>query len=208
MTAPAIALCLKGCGQRAISRGYCRPHYANFRYNQVAMGRWLPRVDSIGISRRLQALVALGYNTVELGRLLDRTPTWVSQLLHNRKPKCNGDSARDVIELYKRLSMTPGPSQYARDRAIRRGWMPPLAWDEDTIDDPAAQPNRGRRKSVGFTERFMELRDLGYSDLEILGRWNIKPNSLLRQLMRYDIPASPELTNLASSEKHRKSRAS
>jgi hypothetical protein len=208
MTAPTIALCRKGCGQRAVARGYCSPHYAGYRYNQVAMGRWLPRVDSVGISRRLQALVALGYNTVELGRLLDRSPAWVSQLLHNRKPKVNGDTARDVIELYDQLSMTPGPSQQARDRAIRRGWMPPLAWDEDTIDDPAAAPNPGHQERVGFTERFLELRELGYSDLEILGRWKLKPNSLLRQLMRYDIPASPELANLASSEKHRQSRAS
>ncbi len=25
-------------------------------------------------------------------------------------------------------------------RARRQGWAPPLAWDEDTIDDPAASP--------------------------------------------------------------------
>ena len=208
MTAPTIALCRKGCGQRAVARGYCSPHYAGYRYNQVAMGRWLPRVDSVGTSRRLQALVALGYNTVELGRLLDRSPAWVSQLLHNRKPKVNGDTARDVIELYERLSMTPGPSQHARDRAIRRGWMPPLAWDEETIEDPAAAPNPGHQERVGFTERFLELRELGYNDLQILSRWKMRPNALLRQLHRYDITPQPELVSLGSAHKTAKAKAS
>ncbi|WP_295694431.1 hypothetical protein, partial [Lapillicoccus sp.] len=50
---------------------------------------------------------------------------------------------RQVRQVYDRLSMTPGPSPTARARAAARGYAPPLAWDDDTIDDPRALPDLG-----------------------------------------------------------------
>ena len=47
---------------------------------------------------------------------------------------------RRTRDVYDRLSMTPGPSQVCRDRARARGYLPPLAWDDDSIDDPRAVP--------------------------------------------------------------------
>jgi hypothetical protein len=48
-------------------------------------------------------------------------------------------------------------------------------------------------KKPGFPERFLELRHLGYNDLQIVNRLRLKPESLLRQMQRHRIPASPEL---------------
>jgi transcriptional regulator with XRE-family HTH domain len=200
-------LCSKGCGQPAKVRGMCRVHYNHKRKYSYYREQW-GRRSAVGTTRRLRALMAIGYPQRQLAEELGSHQSWVSKLMLNDRANVNADTALRVGELYDRLSMTPGPSEETRDRAIRRGWMPPLAWDDETIDDPLAVPNPGHQERVGFTERFLELRELGYNDLQILARWKVKPNSLLRQLMRYDIPASPELANLASSEKHRKSTAS
>lgn len=54
-------------------------------------------------------------------------------------------------------------------------------------------------------ETFLELRELGYNDLIIADKFGIKPESLLRQLVRYDIKPS-EL--LAKESARRKARAS
>lgn len=51
---------------------------------------------------------------------------------------------REVCEVYDRLSMTPGPSAHTAGWAAKRGYAPPLAWDEDSIDDPAARPATDR----------------------------------------------------------------
>lgn len=39
--------------------------------------------------------------------------------------------------------MIPGPSQRTRARAVRVGLVPPLAWDDETLDDPDAAPAPG-----------------------------------------------------------------
>jgi hypothetical protein len=77
-----------------------------------------------------------------------------------------------------------------------------LAWDEDTIDNPAAKPDLGTRQPVSFGERYSELRELGFNDLQILGKFKIKAESLVRQIERYGFKASPELVSLACSRKH------
>jgi hypothetical protein len=37
------------------------------------------------------------------------------------------------------MSMLLGPSSQTRARAARLGYKPPLAWDDDTIDDPTTE---------------------------------------------------------------------
>lgn len=196
-------LCAKGCGQPARVRGMCRSHYATQRKYSHNLQRW-SRQNSIGSCRRIRALVALGYTQQILSKESGLDPSWISKLaMNNRRQRVNADTAMRVNELYDRLSMTPGPSEAARNRAHRKGWMPPLAWDDDTIDSPEAQPNPGHEEKIGFVEKFLEMRELDYSDLVIAQRWKIQPASLLRQLHRYEIEADPELVNVAASAKHR-----
>lgn len=45
----------------------------------------------------------------------------------------------------------------------------------------------------GWVDRYRELRDLGFTDVEIIRRWGVKPTSLVRQLDRHGIPVSREL---------------
>jgi len=161
------------------------------------------RVDITGTTRRLQALVAIGYTQSELASRIGITPANAHDLFHGGRSVLLS-TARKVQHLYEELSMTPGPSDAARKRAKKLRWAPPLAWDDDAIDNPDAHPDLGQKQTVKFDERFLELRELGYSDLQIVNRLNIQPQSLLRQLVRYHIKPDPELVTEAGRIKHRK----
>ena len=52
-------------------------------------------------------------------------------------------------------------------------------------------------------ELFHELRDLGYNDLIIANKLNMKPESLLRQLWRHHIKPTEILTKEANQRKAR-----
>ncbi|WP_051913237.1 hypothetical protein [Kutzneria albida] len=56
-------------------------------------------------------------------------------------------TAQSIAALYDQLSMTCGPHARTRELAEQAGWPPPLAWDDDTIDNPSAQPDLGATAS-------------------------------------------------------------
>lgn len=147
------------------------------------------RVDITGTTRRMRALVAIGYTQSDLaGRIGITAPN--STNLFSGEGQVLAATAMKVAALYDQLSMTSGPSQTARSRARKLRWHPPLAWDDDTIDDPNAQPERGQRETVHWTERYRELRDdLGLTQEQICQRLGIQRESLLRQLDRHGITA-------------------
>ena len=147
------------------------------------------RVDITGTTRRLRALVAVGYPQSDLCARLGITAGNSTSLFHAEGRVLAGTALR-VAELYDQLFMTAGPSQAARDRAHRLGWAPPLAWDEDTIDDPAARPDGVRRGSGRRrldADEYADLRGLGFSDAQIAARFGIQVESLQRFLDRHGI---------------------
>lgn len=97
-------------------------------------------VHPAGTARRLQALVALGWTNRELAARLEMGEANLTTAVHAHRHPTAG-FARKVAALFDELQLTPGPSVRARLRAQRNGWASPLAWDEDTIDDPAAAPD-------------------------------------------------------------------
>lgn len=163
-------------------------------HRDVAAGR---RVDSTGTVRRLRALVAIGYPQAAVCRRLGLLPTNGSQLFTGKRPYVLAATARRVENLFNELQLTIGPSADARYRAQQLGWLPPLAWDEDTIDDPAAEPAPAADKPTRGLDRYAEMRDLGYSDALIVQRLNISARSLERALERAGLPVRPELRQLA-----------
>jgi hypothetical protein len=57
-----------------------------------------------------------------------------------------------IARVYDALWNQPGPSDKGRRRAAKLGYAPPVAWDDETIDDPAAVPNLGAKvSSLGMT---------------------------------------------------------
>ena len=165
-------------------------------------------INAVGTVRRLRALVAIGHNQAEIARQMGAHESWVSRLVGEYGHHVNSATVARVIQVYNELSMIPGLSDRARRHARECGWASPLAWDEDAIDDPDARPHTGRDTRLPFTERYAEMRQLGYSDLQIVGKLGIQPDSLYRQLLRHELPASAELVHMVTSIKALKSVAS
>lgn len=99
------------------------------------------KTPAIGAKRRLQALAALGFSLESLAARVHRSVAEVEALHHG------GLITRrlwfTISELYDELSMTASaPDEGVRDWARHEmGWPPPLAWDDDEIDDPRAHPH-------------------------------------------------------------------
>ena len=130
----------------------------------VVASRELPkdRVPAIGAVRRVRALLALGHSHATITTA--GGPGWNS-----------GDVTRDpdrqwtflavheaATRAYGALSMCPGTNGLVRARAAAAGYLPPLCWDEEDLDDPAAVPHLARRHNEHLDlDEFMWLVDAG-----------------------------------------------
>lgn len=142
-------------------------------------------VDATGIHRRIWALAAMGWPLRELERRLNMCHRGMSSNVLRRK-RIRAAKARRIVALYDELAWQPGPSDATRKLAARKGWPPPLAWDD--IDNPDESPTLGESRAVSFPERYAELRyHLGLSDEQIAERHGIKLDSLQTQLRRYGL---------------------
>lgn len=97
------------------------------------------RVPSVGVHRRLRALQWMGYTLPDLAERLGMGYTAIYHYM--QREQVTVDTATKVASLYTELSMKVGPNDRERWRAYRNGWLPPMAWDEHTIDDPDAEPD-------------------------------------------------------------------
>jgi hypothetical protein len=161
------------------------------------------RVDSTGARRRVQALAVGGWSIVKIAAEVGVSGQTLWDIL--REVPCNAATASKVKAAYDRLWSTPpreltpaekGSASRTRNWAASKGWAPPLAWDDDTIDDPAAEPYRpdedtarvpGRPGKV--TPEFLEdlewLRATGVAPKDAAERLGIRHDSLLVALRRH-----------------------
>jgi hypothetical protein len=128
------------------------------RANSIEHQRYLMRrahegmllVDATGSRRRIQALAALGWPYRRIAEVGGFESAQVYTL--TRATVVHKDTAAKVAAVYDRLSMqVPRPSSSttrARKAAARKGWLPPLAWDDETIDDPAAEPAMAESEDI------------------------------------------------------------
>lgn len=116
------------------------------RPESMAAGR---PIDATGTRRRLQALMTLGYSKQELGRRLQVTPSNMTSLM--KRDQVTASTARKSTALYDQLWNTPRVGTDHRTRisisrtlryAQTNGHLPPMAWDDDTIDNPKARGHR------------------------------------------------------------------
>lgn len=99
-------------------------------------------IPTVGVRRRVQALACIGWSVSDQARRIGMAPTNLPTVIRRTRVERRTDDA--VRRLYDDLSMSPAPAGYsatrARNDAFRRSWFGPLAWDDDTIDDPDAFP--------------------------------------------------------------------
>lgn len=146
-------------------------------------------IDGTGTRRRLQALVAIGWSHRALGDRMGMTAPNLGRVIHGYCDQVLVRTARQVAELYDDLSMTPGPDPRSAARAAAAGWSPPLCWDDDSIDDPAASPaerrSDRRRSRAEVIEDFLDTRDHHLGEIQVAAdRLGVTPGSLERTLYR------------------------
>lgn len=135
-------------------------------------GQTSPGTSERGTTRRLQALTAIGYSLADLAEMLAMPLEHVRALSGARAHRISPDTARAVAELYERLCMTPvgGPdADLARRYARRRGWVPPLAWDDIDDDRGPADVEVARHAAAAvLLENVRWLVDQGASPAEVI----------------------------------------
>ena len=128
--------------------------YMRRRHRMIAYGRWQPLADAAGTRRRVQALTFGGWSLTKLAARLG----WSRQVLQHKMGAAHvsAASAAKVRALYDELwdqAPAEGTKDEKRAAAMARryardhGFVPPLAWDDDDIDDPAAVPVPGWDKT-------------------------------------------------------------
>lgn len=163
------------------------------RADPALLGDHAP-VSACGSRRRLRALVACGWPVRRLAGQLGMTPEHASVIIDDAKA-VEAATARRVRDLYDRLWDQPPPqvtraeksaAGRARARAVRNRWAPPLAWDDDIIDDPAARPHQWKRAQGSrlAAADVAELDRAGLSPAEIAGRTGATRAAVGRALSR------------------------
>ena len=137
-------------------------------------------IDSCGTVRRIQALVAIGWSQNRLAEMLGMNRSNFGSFMN--ADQCTVRKALAVRDLYDERWNEPqtGTEWHSKTSATRsrnhakaRGWAPPLAWDDDTIDDPDAQPQFGTR---------LKLRDTIAEDVEFMHKTGANRDEISERL--------------------------
>lgn len=121
---------------------------------EVVLGFWpsaddfpdYARIDPTGTRRRVQALATLGWTHVYLAGQVGVAPTNFRRAMCQERVTAR--FARAVHQIYNELWMrAPQEHEVSEGMVVRtvraarrKNWPGPLAWDDDTIDNPQAQP--------------------------------------------------------------------
>lgn len=113
-------------------------------------------VSLIGSRRRLHALMALGWPYRELAERIGLRSETVLDISTGKTMSVRAQTADTIRRAYDDLWDQPGPSTRTRSWAKRNGYALPLAWDDDSIDDPEAQPHTDKERPLTAVERCIE----------------------------------------------------
>ena len=155
-----------GCRDQCCRAGAA--HYQRWREYDQMLGR--PRTLPVrGFRRRVEALRAIGWSVNDIASAIGMD-------VRNLPRTCEGTSVyrathQKLAEAYERMCMKPPTDRYASRRrtlAVRRGCIPPLAWDDIDRDVTPAKTS-GR---VTTLDEYRELLDMGVAEqtaLDALG---------------------------------------
>lgn len=159
------------------------------------------RVPALGTMRRLRGLIAMGHKQRLIAERVGIHETNLAQFVTGRTTSICARNARRIADVFEKMQFEPGDDARSLARAGRRGFVHAWAWDTDTIDDPAAQPqpsmpvaapplSQGRAIPADFAEIVAEHRDLGRTDNDIADRIGIKLDTLQSRMRRLEARAS------------------
>ncbi|MEV6165761.1 helix-turn-helix transcriptional regulator [Streptomyces sp. NPDC052052] len=145
-------------------------------------------VPALGAMRRVRALYALGHFNWEIAKRAGVSRDTVSYLAAGKWQTLKVGADNGIRAAYDQLSMRTGSSTKTRLLAERQGWAPPLAWDDDTIDAPAAVPDLGEEvpRFVELAENGFELEQRqGYTREQAAERLGVTKDALQKSMDRY-----------------------
>lgn len=148
-------------------------------------------VARAGTRRRLQALGAIGWRQEDIAARLSITTAAIRSLMRHDGQVCATSAAKvaDAYDAMWRNPPTGASSDRRRRRATTLGWASPLAWDDDTIDDPRARPDVGGRspvRGVGERDELAILRAVTCGDVELTRIERVEAVRLLHRLRLND----------------------
>lgn len=177
------------------------------------------KVPGTGTARRAQALGCLGWSVGQIAAEAGVARQAIDQALHGGTVLAR--NARAIAGAYERLWNTPAAqddhrsriaASRTRNRAQALGWAPPLAWDDDAIDNPHATPLHrldtdergideaaierrlmGDRVKLTRAERWTVIRRLhaqGLNDVDIQRRTGIHARQVMRDRQDLGLPAN------------------
>lgn len=103
-------------------------------------------LDASGTRRRIMGLSSIGYNHTEIARKLGTDKSVIGNLNSKKKRSVYPATAEKIRAVYDELSMIPPDldedwiAKRTAKEARRRGYPSPLAWDDESIDDPYVLP--------------------------------------------------------------------
>lgn len=105
-------------------------------------------IDGTGTRRRVQALAAIGWPSVAVHQHVGHITSKAVERLRTNE-RVTARTARAIRDFYAKVSERPAedhgvvPWVAARTRtyAAKFAYVPPVAWDDDLIDDPSARPD-------------------------------------------------------------------
>lgn len=115
-------------------------------------------LNACGSRRRLRALVALGHSAASLAADLGMSAPRVRRLVSGQTQSISLPVHNKVCDLYRRRWDQLPPERTGRERSIanaargraRTGnWLPPMALDDDRIDDPNYRTRTVWRQAAG-----------------------------------------------------------
>ena len=198
----------KGC--RCPGCAQANRDYQARRARLIAYGQWDVLTDATGTRRRIQALMRCGWSMSLLATRLGQPRQVLRAKLHVRG-RVTPATAAAVRALYDELWDRPPPAgtrferraaTMARRYATERGWVPPLAWDEDAIDDPAAVPADGWERGAGrehgtLTAEALDLIGFGLDERQAAERLGVSRGTLSVTLARARVTV-PKVTRPAA----------
>lgn len=139
-------------------------------------------VPNVGGRRRIQALMAMGWRHQDLSPIAGLN---TANIIHQRGEWFTKRKHDAIKRLYDQLWDKRGPATtLSINRIIKAGYAPPLAWDDDTIDDPNAEPDLGTKTPSERVEDVEFLVNDAISWDEIPARLGVDPRALERMLYR------------------------
>ena len=149
-------------------------------------------IPARGTLRRLQALQAIGWTLQAIGEKCGMTLTTVSKLADPAHDRVTRRTAERIDRAYREMALTPGPSDRGRGLSAKKGYIPPIAWNDIDRDeapefrtDAAIVAEFQARKQAGETTKelgglVVELVENGHSQNEAGRLLGLSPNAVSR----------------------------